>query len=154
MEKEEPTERLFSESEAAAMLGMSPRMLANRRRARKIEHVRDGRYYIRYRQRDIDGYLSKFATTPFVTAPTAHTQDSATRRSAPSKPATKKPVLSPEEAKTLKMAQKARSERAQERHIQKYGITRQQKFFLEYFKGTWPNGEPMTFAITKRNKSK
>ena len=35
--------RLYSEEEAASLLGMSPRMLANRRRAGRIGAIKDGR---------------------------------------------------------------------------------------------------------------
>jgi len=58
MDQEKPVERIFSEIEAAAILGMSSEVLAKRRRAGKIGHIRDGRYYIRFLQRHIDAYLA------------------------------------------------------------------------------------------------
>jgi hypothetical protein len=49
-------DRLFSEEEAAAILGISLRMLADRRRAGRIGAIKDG-YYIRYKIHHLEAYL-------------------------------------------------------------------------------------------------
>ena len=55
----DPSKELFSEEEAAALLGMSKRMLAKRRYEGKIGHCKDG-HFIGYSQRHIDSYCEKF----------------------------------------------------------------------------------------------
>lgn len=67
---EDRTKRIYSEEEAATILGMTKRMLAMRRRAGKIGHVKDGRY-IGYTQEHLDRYCRKIdsAYEPEFTPP-------------------------------------------------------------------------------------
>lgn len=48
---------LYTEEEAAALLGMSIRMIADRRRAGKIGTITDGQRFIRYKKEHLEAYL-------------------------------------------------------------------------------------------------
>ena len=50
---------IFTEEEAAAILGMTPRMLARRRRAGKIGAIKDG-HFIRYTRQSLVAYQKAF----------------------------------------------------------------------------------------------
>jgi hypothetical protein len=62
--------RTYSEAEAAELLGMTVRMLAERRRAGKIKCIKDGRY-IRYTDRHLAAYNGKYDTDPKNSSPEA-----------------------------------------------------------------------------------
>jgi hypothetical protein len=51
-------DKIYNEREAAALLGMSERMLAQRRRAGKICHIKDGDY-IAYLQSHLDDFCKR-----------------------------------------------------------------------------------------------
>ena len=55
----DPSKDLYSEEEAAALLGMTKRMLAKRRYEGKIGHCKDG-HFVGYSQKHIDTYCDKF----------------------------------------------------------------------------------------------
>jgi hypothetical protein len=58
----DPPPRIFSEEEAASLLGMTKRMLAKRRYEKKIKFLKDG-HFIGYTQRHLDAYCEKFDTS-------------------------------------------------------------------------------------------
>ena len=67
-------DKIYNEKEAAALLGMSARMLARRRRAGKIRHIKDGDF-IAYRQTHLDEYCKRLERgLPGEEAPEPKTQ--------------------------------------------------------------------------------